>query len=62
MYHVNYFIMLSLLGAIQVMKQMFPMQLHKFTTPVLEGQILVIAKHGWGIRARIWSQGDNIEI
>ena len=46
MYHVNYFITLSLLGAIQVMKQMLPMQLHKFTTPVLEGQILVISKHG----------------
>ena len=29
--------MLSLLGAIQVMKQILPMQLHKFTTPVLEG-------------------------
>ena len=34
------------LGAIQVMKQLLPMQLYKFTTPVLEGQILVISKHG----------------
>ena len=54
--------MLSLLGTIQVMKQILPMQLKKFETPVLEGQILVISKHGWGIRARIWSQGDSIEI
>ena len=58
----NYFIMLSSLGAIQVMKQILPMQLNKFETPVLEGQILVISKHGWGIRARIWNQGDSIEI
>ena len=46
MYYVNYFIMLSSLGAIQVMKQILAMQLYKFTTPVLEGQTLVIAKHG----------------
>ena len=34
------------LGAIQVMKQILPMQLDKFETPVLEGQSLVISKHG----------------
>ena len=62
MYYVNYFIMLSSLGAIQVMKQILAMQLYKFTTPVLEGQTLVISKHGWGIIARIWSKGDSIEI
>ena len=41
-----YFITLSLFGVIQVMKQILAMQLYKFTTPVLEGQTLVISKHG----------------
>ena len=63
MYYVNYFIMLFSFGAIQVMKQNNTSNAtNKFTTPVLESQTSGYFQTWLRVIAKIWSQGDSIEI